>query len=120
MAVVRPISDPEAFDAWVQARPPCIQEMIRALPIDRLYRLGPNRVTLYSFCEDGTVTVDVTGEFNRVLFSRRVFGVDPKDLVECELPEPGEDLGDTSLEAGYTEPDIREILIPLIREKDSH
>ncbi len=118
MSIVRPITDQAAFEQWVAERPQCIQDMIRSHPPDRLYRLdGDKRVTLHSYQEDGTVVVNVTGEYNRVLFSRQVFGVKLADLVECDLPEEGEDVGDTSQEAGYTQDDVREILIPKIREE---
>ncbi len=60
-----------------------------------LYRMKDtgHRVTLYSFSEDGTVTVNVLGQFNAVAMERRVFGVDPDDLTECDLPAEGEPLG---------------------------
>jgi hypothetical protein len=37
--------------------------------------------------------VTVSGEFNFVVFPRRVFGVTPEDLEECDLPEKGEPCG---------------------------
>lgn len=89
MAVVRALLRPE-FDAWVESRPEVIRKMIQALPPDRLYRLWENgsRCTIYSYEEDGTVTVEVTGQFNENVFiDRKVFGIDPEDLTECDLPE---------------------------------
>ena len=116
MTVIREM-DSEAWDRWVAERPAVIQEMCRRLPPNRLYRLksSGHRVTIRSYCEDGTVTVYVAGEYNRVVFSRHVFGVDPNDLVECELPAPGEDLGDTCAEAGLDEDDITNLVIPEIK-----
>jgi hypothetical protein len=54
-----------------------------------------DRVLIFSFCEDDpvTVTVLILAQFNAVLFERRVFGVDPDDLAECDLPAEGEVLG---------------------------
>ena len=101
---------------WVASRPEIVRILCERLPPDRLYRLaGKNRVTILSYAEDGTVRVSITGEYNRVLFSRNVFGVNPDELEECELPQPGEDLGDTSQEAGYSDEDVREILIPRLK-----
>jgi len=83
------------WNEWVATRPPIVQELCRQFPPDRLYKLksSGNRVTLYSFSEDGTVTVNITGEYNAIMFDRRVFGVKPDDLIECNLPEPNESIG---------------------------
>jgi len=114
MAALYPL--PESFRDWLAGRPPLIREMAAGHPPNLLYRMGDgHRVTIYSYAEDGTVTVNVTGQFNRVLFSRQVFGVKIEDLEECDLPSEGEDLGDTSDEAGYTDDDVRDILIPMLR-----
>lgn len=84
--IVRPLNETE-FEAWLATRPPVIQEMARRVPPDRLYRIDSgHRCTIYSYNESGTVTVEVTGEFNRVIFGRRVFGIDPATLVECDGP----------------------------------
>jgi hypothetical protein len=52
-----------------------------------------HRAVIYSYSEDGTVTVMVLGDYNLIEFERRVFGVDPDTLMECDLPEPNEPLG---------------------------
>jgi hypothetical protein len=119
MSIVRPIQNEEEFRAWVASRPQVVQEMIARCPPDRLYRMrdSGHRAIIYSYGEDGTVTVEVTGEFNRVVFGRRVFGVSLGNLEECDLPPEGEDLGDTAAEAGYSEADIRRILLPKLRQK---
>jgi hypothetical protein len=122
MAIVRPAQDPVACEEWICSRPPKVQEAIRKCPPDRLYRMkSGHRCTIYSYSEDAitgdvTLIVDVTGEFNRVLFGRRVFGVAVDELAECDLPTPNEDLGDTAAETGYTENDICNILIPKLKE----
>lgn len=65
-----------------------------------LYRLKTTgqRVYLLAFTDpggDGKVTcrVGVSGEYNLVTFERDVFGVDPDNLEECDLPGPGEVVG---------------------------
>ena len=77
----------KAWDEWVATRPAVIQEMCKRFPPNRLYRLKTSnqRVTLYSYSEDGTLTVNVTGEYNAVMFERRVFGIKSDDLEECDL-----------------------------------
>jgi len=52
-----------------------------------------SRVTLYSYSENGTLTVNVTGEYNAVIFDRQVFGIKPEDLEECDLPSAEETTG---------------------------
>lgn len=83
------------FDAWVATRPPVIQEMCRRLPPDRLYLIKSTgqRCTLHSYSENGTVTVDITGQYNRILYDRRVFGVDAGELEECDFPASDEPIG---------------------------
>ena len=85
----------KAWCDWVATRPEGIQKLCRQLPPDRLYRMKTigQRVTIYSYSEDGTVTVDVSGEYNFALFERRVFGVNPDDLEECDVPDAREILG---------------------------
>lgn len=118
MAIIREL-DQAAWNEWVSKRPVVVQELCRRLPPDRLYLMksSGHRVTLCSYDEDGTVTVNVTGEYNRVLFSRSVFGISPDDLEECDLPGPDEDVGDTSADAGYSDDDVDNILIPEIRRR---
>lgn len=87
---------------WVASRPECIQTMCRQFPPDRLYRIKNtgHRVTLYSYSEDNTMTVIVAGEYNLISFPRKVFGIKPDDLKECDLPPKCEQLG-----AAITDPD---------------
>lgn len=94
MAIVREM-DEKGWNSWVATRPATVQEMCRKLPPDRLYRMNStgHKVTLHSYSEDGTVTVDVSPDFNQVCFGRRVFGVAVDDLAECDLPEPDEPHG---------------------------
>ena len=58
--------------------------------------------------EDGQVTVrvGVSGDFNLVAMERTVFGIDPDDLEECELPKDGELVGD----AGFSPEEVRQLI----------
>lgn len=112
MAKWREIADQSAWDAWVASRPPVVQELCALLPPDRLYLLksSGHRVTIASYAENRTVTVDVTGAFNALTFERQVFGVKPEDLEECDFPADGEPLG-----VALTEQEDVEAFIDLVR-----
>lgn len=89
---------------WLAERPQVIRDMAVKYPPDRLYRMSSSghRCYLLSYNEDDTVTVAVTGQYNFVVFDRRVYGVDASELVECELPGEDELVG-TMLSAGSGE-----------------
>jgi len=36
------------------------------------------------------MTVNITGEYNTIIFPRQVFGISPDDLEECDLPAQSE------------------------------
>lgn len=89
---------PEKLDAWkdwLKDRPPIILELAEKFPPNKLFRLGSSghRVFVYSYEENNTLTVVVSGEYNMVAFERQVFGIHPEDLTECDLPKEGEPLG---------------------------
>lgn len=121
MATIFEMNEQQAqeWKTWLASRPTVVKELAERFPINKLFRLksSGHRVTLRSYSEDGTMSVNATGEYNRILFSRVVFGISPENLEECDLPGPDEDLGDTAAEAGYTEDDVRNILIPKIQEE---
>ena len=91
----------QGWESWVAERPDNVREVARRFDPWTLYRLksSGHRVTVGAFDEeeDGRVTlrVNVSGEFNFVTFERSVFGIDPNDLEECDLPGPDEPLGST-------------------------
>jgi len=94
------------YEKWIAARPPAVAAVARRFQPWKLYRLpSGHRVTVYSFGEkpDGTVTLTVTvsGDFNLVTFERNVFGVNPDNLTECDLPAAGERLGALFNVAGW-------------------
>lgn len=47
--------------------------------------------------EKVTCRVGVSGEFNLITYERDVFGINPDDLEECDLPGPGEQVGTLDL-----------------------
>jgi hypothetical protein len=91
-----PTAEEEAeWAIWVASRPPIVREIATKFPPWELFRLKTtgHRVTVHSFFDDGTVSVDVRAEFNFVLHERNVFGIDPDDLEPCDLPSEGEMTG---------------------------
>jgi hypothetical protein len=105
--------DTDGWEEWISTRPPVVQELCRRLPPDRLYRMKPHgqRVTIVSYAENGTVKVNVGGEFNAVTFERQVFGVNPDDLEECDLPAANEPVG-----ALFSEREAIESHIEMLRD----
>jgi hypothetical protein len=91
----------EEWGQWVASRPESVRRAIEEHELEpwKLYRIksSGHRVVIHCFDEhqDGSVTiqVDVDRRFNFVTFERRVFGVAPGDLEECDLPAAGEPLG---------------------------
>lgn len=95
----------EMWNVWVSQRPEILRRVIEEHKIDpwTLYRMKStqHRVAVVAFDvgKDGRVTVrvNVEGQWNFVAMERTVFGVDPADLEECDLPLPGEPLGSLDL-----------------------
>jgi len=96
----------QAYADWADGRPEPVKTLAKRFDPWSLYRLKHpddpetlgHRVTIQAFCDDGTIIVDVTGQFNLIGFGRRVFGIDPGDLTECELPAADEPVGVTMTE----------------------
>lgn len=89
--------DEAEWQHWLKGRPEMIQKLGQRFKPWKVYRLTTTgqRCRLYSFSEDNTVTVSVTKELNLINFERRVFGIDPDTLVECEMPRDDEPVGET-------------------------
>lgn len=87
------------WQEWLDGRPPHVRAVAERFEPWSLYRLksSGHRVTVHAFDEeqDGriTVRVNIEGRFNQVTFERSVFGIDPTDLEECDLPSPLEPVG---------------------------
>ena len=89
MAIIGEI-DQDEWNDWVATRPKIIQQLCKELPPNRLFRLGNKRVFVTSYEEDGTVSVQISHEFNPLTIDYGVFGVHPQELNECELPTQDE------------------------------
>ena len=94
MAMINEL-DQKAWGEWVATRPEVVQKLCNDYPPDRLYKIKETgkRITLHSYSEDGTMTVNMTGEYNAVIFNSRVFGIKPEDIEECDLPATDEPTG---------------------------
>ena len=102
------------WEEWCLSRPPEVASVARRFPPWELYRMSSgHRCTVYSYGEEEaggvSLTVSVTGEFNKIAFGRRVFGIDPDELVECALPGPDEEVG-----AELTQDEARAFLAPRV------
>lgn len=84
-----------AWAKWVASRPEPVRSIAQRFDPWTLYRMKSTgqRVTMASIFENGTVSVNITGEHNLIAFDRNVFGIDPNDLTPCDLPEPSEPVG---------------------------
>ena len=80
---------------WVAQRPTVVRNLCKRFPPNRLYRLRNTgqRVTISAYREDGTLRVEVSGQYNLTPFNTEVFGVTPDDMQECELPASDEPVG---------------------------
>ena len=76
------------WEAWVAERPPVIKAMAERLLPNRVYKLTTTEQICIptAFHEDNTVKVAVLRALNNRIFSVSVFGINPDDLVECDLP----------------------------------
>lgn len=83
------------YDAWLAQSSAEIRPLIERYPPYLLYRHKGTgqRMCILSYDGDGTLTVSVSAKYNRCVFEKNVFGVNPADLEECELPGPDEHVG---------------------------
>lgn len=105
MRFIQPsVKNEKAWKKWVADRPESIRSVCARFDPWTLYRLKTTgqRVYILAFSEpgaDGKVTcrVGVSAEFNLLSFERDVFGIDPDDLEECDLPKADEQVGTLDL-----------------------
>lgn len=85
---------------WVNSRPEVVKELALKFPPNKLYKMRNTRyrVAIYGYCENGTVIVHATTEFNLILISRCFHDVKTDDLEECDLPSPKEVTGAVKIE----------------------
>ncbi len=99
MNIKEPTTEMEQdWAAWVAERPPTVRAVAERIRPWTLYRMksSGHRVTVFSFDESEagvTLKVVVSAKYNLIAFERLVFGIDPDDLEDCELPGPGEPVG---------------------------
>jgi len=94
--IIEPTPEQEKeWAEWVASRPDKVRAVAERFPPWELYRMKSTgqRVTVASYSEDGTVSVNVSADFNVTLFERNVFGIDPDDLEPCDLPNETEPRG---------------------------
>lgn len=89
------LEDEEEYRQWVAERPEVVRKIAERFTPWTLYHLKSTgqRVMPEGFGENGTMSVIVSGRFNLIDFERSVFGIDPDDLTECELPDDDEPVG---------------------------
>ena len=82
-------ADWSELEEWIKDKPDVIKKLYHSHPPDRLYMLTTIdlRVTLISYEESGTMTVEISNDFNNVFFERQIFGIKPETLVECDMPD---------------------------------
>ena len=105
----------EEHSRWLEELPPQEKVIMEKFPPWKLYRLKSTdqRVTIMSIGTYDNIVkfrVAITGKYNTLLFDRQVFGVDPEDLEECDLPTG-------PVGTAFTEPDEVEQVIKLIKER---
>ena len=87
------------YTEWIATRPEAVQAVARRFDPWTLYRMKSTgqRVCVIGFDEMEAggvcVRVEVSGDFNFVTHERQVYGIDPDDLVECDLPTAAEITG---------------------------
>ena len=78
------------LEEWLSDRPQVVKDMARKYPPWNEYRIKSTGQTaiLYSYSENGTVTVDITSATFENAFGaqRRVFGIDVFDLEILDSP----------------------------------
>lgn len=77
--------DKAEWDEWVDSKSEPVKTLCKQFPPNKLYKLTTtNRlVTIYSYCEDNTITVNVLKKYNPdIFFEKAVFGIKPEELEE--------------------------------------
>jgi hypothetical protein len=91
---MKPDKRKKALAAWLKTRPAIIRKVASKLPPWNLYKMKDTgqHCRLYSYSEDGTVTVTIVGHENAFqneiaqMFAHNVFGVSPTDLEVIPTP----------------------------------
>lgn len=91
---------PEGLAGWEDFKkkaPASVRAVAERFNPWTLYLLRPTkqRVFLVAINEGGTLMVGITEHFNVVDVNTKVGGINPDDLVECDLPGPEVKVGRT-------------------------
>ena len=84
------------WEKWKNGRPKVMLDLAERFPPNILFRLKTTGQRVYpvSYNEDGTLKVCVSAQFNAIAtFERNVFGINPDDLEECDLPGQDDRIG---------------------------
>ena len=77
------------FNDFVDGLPSHLKELAKRFPSNKIFRhKKTNQIVMpNSFNEDGTMTVNIYRFLNNPIhLTKTVFGVDPEDLEEADLP----------------------------------
>ena len=80
----------QLWDTWVAERPEMIQQLCERFQPNRLYlhTVTGQKVIPEAFDEDGTMRILIPRRLNiPFLPTKSVFGVDPLNIVESDLPD---------------------------------
>lgn len=93
-------NETESWAKFLDSIPPHIRAVAEKFNPWTLYRISKtgSRGLVTGLCLDDSgdvaLIVNVDGRFNKLEFAQQVIGVPPHELVECDLPAPGEPLGE--------------------------
>lgn len=90
--IVEPTEELQSmFEEWIAGEDMTdeIKAIARKYPPWNLYRLKTTdqKVRTISFSDNGTVRVLVSNKYNFDPTNTEVYGIDPNDLEECDIPE---------------------------------
>jgi len=108
------------WEEWCDSRPTKVAEVARRLVPWKLYQMRSTgqRVVIVHYDEEESgevsLSVDVSGAYNFLMFDRQVFGVDPDDLELASWPPEEGDIVGTLLPEELVGPFIDEVARPAI------
>jgi hypothetical protein len=93
MNIFEPTSEElKIYEIWLETLSINEREVMKKYKVWKLYKLKSTnqKITIYSVYlndnDEVKLTVIVSSKYNLISFERQVFGIDPEDLEECDLP----------------------------------